>query len=61
MRCWNGDAEPLALAWAHLLAAAAVRRQVDEAAANPIFDAMLSKLVSTPMQFMRRRAKPGSK
>ena len=52
-RTWKETIEPLPLELAHVVAESVVRHQQQEDVANPIFDALLTKLASDPFPFKR--------
>lgn len=56
LRFWKqGVVEPLPLELAQVIAASVLRRQMDEDAANPVFDAIATKLVHDPFPYKKIR------
>lgn len=51
LRFWNQSIEPLPLELAQVIAAAVLRYRLDERAFNPIFEAVLSKMVHNPFPY----------
>lgn len=51
LRFWNQAVEPLPLELAQVVAAAVLRHQLDDRGFNPIFEAVLTKLVHNPFPY----------
>jgi hypothetical protein len=57
LRAWKEPVEPLPLELAHVIATSVVRHRHQEELANPVFDAVLAKLVHAPFQVKRHKHK----
>ncbi|MEO5560169.1 MAG: hypothetical protein ABIO49_09905 [Dokdonella sp.] len=53
LRFWKEPVEPLPLELAHAAAASVVRHRASEDIANPVFDAVFTKLANMPFQLQR--------
>jgi hypothetical protein len=57
LRAWKEPVEPLPLELAHVIAASVARHRHQQDTPNPVFDAVLTKLVHAPFQVKRPKYK----